>query len=134
MTRKTKYYPNDPRDLPGDNFAFVKKALTALPDPLCDTRRGAPQPEPESNPNTLVAMLGLSPEQSKHLEGVDRINFWRNGSLHLQANHGSQGVKLACPNAVVSDADLVLFFLSWGWQQLGNKLYFKPNAAALVRL
>jgi hypothetical protein len=135
MTRKTKYYPNDPRDLPGDNFTFVKKALT---EPALIALRLAAlpvlQPQPTSNPNTLVAMLGLSPEQAKHLEGIDRINFWHNGTLHLQANHGSRGVKLACPKAVVTDADLVLFFLSWGWQQLGTKLYFKPNDASLVRL
>lgn len=135
MSRKTKFYPTDPRDLPGDNFAFVRKALT---DPALIALRlvalPTPQPLPASNPNALVEMLGLSPEQAKHLEGADRINFWRNGSLHLQANHGSRGVKLACPKAVVTDADLVLFFLSWGWQQLGTKLYFKPNAASLIRL
>ncbi|MCK6625537.1 MAG: hypothetical protein L6R45_10220 [Anaerolineae bacterium] len=143
MTRKTKYYPTDLRDLPGDNFAFVKKALT---DPTLIALRlaalPAPQAEvppelvegPESNPNALVAMLGLSPEQAKHLEGVDRINFWRNGTLHLQANRGSRGIKLACPTAVITDADLIMLFLSWGWRQLGDKLYFKANESSLVRL
>lgn len=103
------------------------------------TGKGQPAPESTPEPETvafvaLVEMLGLTSEQAKHLEGVDRLNFWRNGSLNVQAQHGCRGTKLACPNAKVTDADLVLFFLAWGWEQLGQKLYFKPNAASLVRL
>ncbi|MBE7474315.1 MAG: hypothetical protein HS114_34730 [Anaerolineales bacterium] len=92
-----------------------------------------PEPAPQS-PDALAQVLGLNPEKAKHLEGADRINFWRNGSLHLQANWGSRGIKLACPTAVITDADLVMLFLSWGWQQLGDKLYFKANESSLVRL
>ncbi|GIK43780.1 MAG: hypothetical protein BroJett011_76130 [Chloroflexota bacterium] len=103
------------------------------------TGKGQPAPESTPEPETvafisLVEMLGLTPEQAKHLEGVDRLNFWRNGSLNVQAQHGCRGIKLACPAAKITDVDLVLFFLAWGWEQLGQKLYFKPNAASLVRI
>lgn len=140
MTRKTKYYPNDPRDLPGDNFKAVKAALT---NPLLMRSRLAQLAESypvrpaqaASEPNTLVQMLALTPEQAKHLEGCDRLNFWRNGSLHVQVNHGGRGIKLTCPQAIISDSDLTMFFLSWGWQQVSlGKLYFKPTASSLVRL
>jgi hypothetical protein len=111
--------------------------LGADPDRMEEQTGIAPQPAatptPES-PNALVTMLALTPEQAKHLEGADRLNFWRNGYLNVQANHGNRGVKLACPKAVVTDAALVELFLSWGWQQLGTKLYFKPNGSSLVQL
>ncbi|MBE7473142.1 MAG: hypothetical protein DPW09_36200 [Anaerolineae bacterium] len=113
--------------LPGEPCEHCRK-LGAEPEHLEE------QTGQTESPNALVAMLGLSPEQAKHLEGADRLNFWRNGSLNVQIQHGSRGVKVACPKAVVTDADLVMFFLSWGWQQLGDKLYFKPNGASLVRL
>ncbi|MBE7553168.1 MAG: hypothetical protein HS126_19025 [Anaerolineales bacterium] len=103
------------------------------------TGKGKPAPESTPDPTTvsfvaLVEMLGLTPDQAKHLAGAERLNFWRNGCLNVQVQHGCRGTKLACPQAKVTDADLVLFFLSWGWEQLGQKLYFKPNAASLVRL
>jgi hypothetical protein len=103
------------------------------------TGKGQPAPESTPDPTTagfvaLVEILGLAPEQAKHLEGAERLNFWRNGSLNVQVQHGCRGTKLACPKAVVTDADLVEFFAGWGWQQLGTELYFKPNAASLVQL
>lgn len=110
----------------------VCQKLGAEPEHLSEQTGQADAPV--SNPNTLVQMLGLNPEQAKHLEGVNRLNFWRNGSLHLQANHGSRGIKLSCPKATVTDAQLVEFFASWGWQQLGAKPYFKSTPASLVRL
>lgn len=135
MPRKTKFYPTDPRDLPGDNFAFVRKALT---DPALITLRLAalpkPAPEPESTPNALVQMLALSPEQAKRLEGADRLNFWRNGCLNVQVQHGSQAIKLTCSKAVVTDAQLTEFFAGWGWQQVNDKPYFRCTSNSLVRL
>ncbi len=133
MPRKTKFYPTDPRDLPGDNFAFVRKALT---DPTFITLRLAtlPKPAPESTPNALVQMLALSPEQAKRLEGADRLNFWRNGCLNVQVQHGSRAIKLTCSKAVVTDAQLTEFFAGWGWQQVNGKPYFRCTSNSLVRL
>jgi hypothetical protein len=84
--------------------------------------------------HNLVALLGLTPEQAKHLEGASRLNFWRNGCLNIQVQHGSRGVKFACPQATASDADLTMLFLSWGWQHLAPKLYFRPTAESSVWL
>ncbi len=123
MTRKTKYYPNDPRDLPGDNFAFVRKALTQ------------PEPTPTTaQPNALAAMLGLNTEQAESFKGTDRLNFWRNGCLNVQVQHGCRATKIKLPNAVVTDAQLDDFFAAWGWQKLGQKPYYKPTDASLVRI
>jgi hypothetical protein len=85
-------------------------------------------------PDALAQMLVLSTEQAKALKGTTRLNFWRNGSLNVQVEHGSKSVKFACRQAVATDAQIADLLLSWGWQQLGHKLYFKPNASSIVRL
>lgn len=127
MTRKTKFYPNDPRDLPGDNFAFVRKALT--------TAVAEPASVPAATqPNTLALMLGLTPEQAESFKGTDRLNFWRNGCLNVQVQHGCRASKVKLPHAIVTDAQLDDFFAAWGWQKLGQKPYFRPTAASLVRI
>jgi hypothetical protein len=135
MTRKLKFYPTDPRDVPGDKFAFVRKHLT---DPALIALRLAALPQPDLQPvaasNTLVDMLRLSPQYARHLEGADRLNFWRNGTLNVQVQHGNRSIKLRCPEAVVTDAQLVEHFTTWGWQQLSGKLYFRSNSASLVQL
>lgn len=129
MTRKTKYYPNDPRDLPGDNFAFVRKALTQA------IYHVVSEPAPTAaQPNALAAMLGLTPDQAESFKGTDRLNFWRNGCLNVQVQHGCRATKMKLPNAVVTDAQLDDFFAAWGWQKLGQKPYFKPTPASLVRI
>lgn len=136
MARKIKYHPTDPRDLPGDNFAFVKKVLT-VKAPAVIELVPASQPEPvsvEVRLDALSEMLRLNPEQAKHLEGASRLNFWHNGSLNVQVQHGSRGIKLACPKAVVTDADLIEFFAAWGWKRINGNLYFQWTPASLVQL
>lgn len=128
MARKTEYYPNDPRDLPGDNFAFVRKALTAA------VYHVVSDPAPVAQPNALATMLGLTTEQAESFKGTSRLNFWRNGSLNVQVEHGCRATKIKLPSAVVTDAQLDDFFAAWGWQKLGQKPYFKPTAASLVRI
>ncbi|MCL4299538.1 MAG: hypothetical protein KJ077_27630 [Anaerolineae bacterium] len=128
MTRKTKFYPNDPRDLPGDNFAFVRKALTQT------IYHVVSEPALVAQPNALAAMLGLTPEQAESFKGTNRLNFWRNGCLNVQIEHGYRATKIKLPSAVVTDAQLDDFFAAWGWQKLGNKPYYKPTATSLVRI
>jgi hypothetical protein len=84
--------------------------------------------------NVLVEMLGLSPDQATRLQGADRLNFWRNGSLSVQIQHGTRSVKVVCPKAVITDAQLIEHFAAWGWQQLSGKLYFRCTPASLVQL
>lgn len=102
---------------------------------LCDTCAAEAQsdPAPES-PNALAAMLALTPEQTKHLEGAERLNFWRNGSLNVQVQHGCRATKVKLPNTVVTDVQLDEFFAAWGWQKIGQKPYYRPTAASLVRI
>jgi hypothetical protein len=105
---------------------------------------GKGQPAPESSfqspdPVTvsfiaLAEMLGLAGEQAQKLEGTTRLNFWRNGSLNVQVEHGCRATKIKLPNAVVTDAQLDDFFAAWGWQKLGQKPYYKPTPASLVRI
>jgi hypothetical protein len=119
----------------------------ALPGAPCDVcaKMGATsehiEPEPASDevaqrgqPNTLAAMLGLTHDQAESFKGTDRLNFWRNGCLNVQVQHGCRATKIKLPNAVVTDAQLDDFFAAWGWQKLGQKPYFKPTAASLVRI
>jgi hypothetical protein len=103
------------------------------------TGKGQPAPESEPDPETqgfiaLVEMLGLAGEQAQQFEGTTRLNFWRNDSLNVQVQHGCRATKIKLPTAVVTDAQLDAFFAAWGWQKLGQKPYYKPNAASLVRI
>ncbi len=126
----------------------------ALPGEPCDVCRklgadpafryeqtGKGQPAPESTPDpitqnfvALAEMLGLAGEQAQQLEGTTRLNFWRNGSLNVQVEHGCRATKIKLPTAVVTDAQLDDFFAAWGWQKLGQKPYYKPTDASLVRI
>jgi hypothetical protein len=85
-------------------------------------------------PHALAELLVLSTEQAKALEGTTRLNFWRNGVLNVQVEHGAKSIKYRCPEAVATDAQIADLLLGWGWQQLGQKLYFKPNDSSIVRL
>lgn len=138
MSRKPKFYPTDPRDEAGDNFAFVKKALTN-PDIIAQRMEAlaAIKPVVTNTPSPvdiLAKILGLSPDTLPHLAGADRLNFWRNGHLNVQVNHGNRAVKLAC-QTTVSDAQLVEMFSTWKWQRIEpGKLYFRPTPQSVVRL
>lgn len=86
----------------------------------------------EPNPASVLSqMLGILPET---LEGATRLNFWRNGILKVQIQWGNRHVKMDCPGAVVTDAQLVEFFAAWGWKQVNGNLYFQVSPASLVRL
>lgn len=103
------------------------------------TGKGEPAPESTPEPEmvafiSLAEMLGLAGEQAQQLEGTTRLNFWRNGSLNVQVEHGCRATKIKLPSAVVTDAQLDNFFAAWGWQKLGQKPYYKPTAASLVRI
>lgn len=103
------------------------------------TGKGKPAPESQPDPTTvgfvaLAEMLGLAGEQAQLLEGTDRLNFWRNGCLNVQVQHGCRATKIKLPNAVVTDQQLDDFFAAWGWQKLGQKPYYKPTDASLIRI
>jgi hypothetical protein len=91
-------------------------------------------PKPATSPNALVEILALTPDQAKHLAGAERLNFWRNGSLHVQVQHGNRGIKLPCPGAIVTDAQLNELFTTWGWTQVNNKPYYRCTPNSVVRL
>lgn len=129
--------PAEPQPPEGATWCEWCGERPARPHEPCDVcpKLDAQPAQPASPSIALSEILGLTSEQAQHLQGVDRLNFWRAGSLQCQANHGSRGVKLPCPQAVISDVDLTQFFRSWGWEQVSTpKLYFRPTASSLVRL
>lgn len=134
---KITYTPEDPRDEPGDNFKFVKKQLT---DPkIIAARLEAIAPyrtvHVEADPvQHLVEVLGLEPKAVSLLKGATRLNFWNNGRLNVQIEHGTSSWKLTCASAVEFDNLKRLFVDAWGWTQVSGKPYFRPGKEAVVRL